>query len=234
VSTHSGVASPLDQVGSGPFVPLDSLTCFLQVAKYSNAPSEEQSPLSRRIDKPTLAQTWKDSTKTTWCDGSAPHRMSWWRPVLCWTKSTRHSDTIREPAIAYTLGRIAGHNVVLASLPPGYYGSTSAAVVLRDLLRSFPAFKFGLLVGIGGGVCSQTQDVRLGDVVVSTPSLTSPGVIQFDLGKALSQGIFQHTGVLNKPPIVLLRPIPRLQARHEMNDPEFGRYILEALTGNLV
>jgi nucleoside phosphorylase len=133
---------------------------------------------------------------------------------------------------AYTLGRIAGHNVVVASLPPGYYGSTAAAVVVRDMLWSFPAIKFGLLVGIGGGFCSPTQDVRLGDVVVSVPSSTSPGVIQFDHGKLLSQGIFQRSGSLNKPPSTLLMAISRLQAEHEINGPEFGLYILEALRGN--
>ncbi len=80
------------------------------------------------------------------------------------------------------------------------------------MVRSFPTIKFGLLVGIGGGVCSKTRDVRLGDVVVSRPSSTSAGVIQFDLGKEDSQGIIQRIGSLGRPPAALLMAINMLQS----------------------
>ena len=71
----------------------------------------------------------------------------------------------------YTLGRIGQHNVVLACLPLGTTGIGAAATVERDLLRSFPRVRFGLMVGVGGGAPSNNlcQDIRLGDVVVSTP-----------------------------------------------------------------
>ena len=71
----------------------------------------------------------------------------------------------------YTLGRIGRHNVVLACLPSGTTGISAAAIVARDLLRSFPRVRFGLMVGVGGGAPSNDprQDIRLGDVVVSTP-----------------------------------------------------------------
>jgi len=51
----------------------------------------------------------------------------------------------------YTFGRIGRHNVVIACLPKGKYGITSAASVGRDMLHSFPSIQFGLMVGIGGG-----------------------------------------------------------------------------------
>lgn len=73
---------------------------------------------------------------------------------------------------AYTLGRIAEHNVVIASLPGGSYGTTSAAVTASNMLSSFPNIRFGLMVGIGGGIPSEENDVRLGDVVVSKPTET--------------------------------------------------------------
>lgn len=73
---------------------------------------------------------------------------------------------------AYVLGSIAKHNVVIACLPSGSYGTTSAAVVATNLLSSFPNVRFGLLVGVGGGVPSEEHDVRLGDVVVSHPDGT--------------------------------------------------------------
>ena len=71
----------------------------------------------------------------------------------------------------YTLGRIEQHNVVLACLPTGTTGIGAAATAARDLLRSFPKVRFGLMVGVGGGAPSNDphQDIRLGDVVVSTP-----------------------------------------------------------------
>lgn len=68
---------------------------------------------------------------------------------------------------AYILGNIAQHNVVIACLPSGFYGTASAAVVATNLLSSFPNVRFGLLVGVGGGAPSEEHDVRLGDIVVS-------------------------------------------------------------------
>jgi hypothetical protein len=38
----------------------------------------------------------------------------------------------------YTYGRIGHHNVVIACLPKRIYGLTSAALVAKDMLRSFP------------------------------------------------------------------------------------------------
>ena len=72
----------------------------------------------------------------------------------------------------YTLGRIGQHNVVLACLPSGTTGISAAATAARDLLRSFPKVRFGLMVGVGGGAPSNPsddprKDIRLGDVVVS-------------------------------------------------------------------
>jgi hypothetical protein len=71
----------------------------------------------------------------------------------------------------YTLGRIGQHNVVLACLPSGTSGISAATTAARDLLRSFPRVRFGLMVGVGGGAPSSDprQDIRLGDVIVSNP-----------------------------------------------------------------
>ena len=70
----------------------------------------------------------------------------------------------------YTFGCIGHHKVVIACLPKGKYGLTSAASVARDMLRSFTSIRFGLMVGIGGGAPSPKHDIRLGDVVVSSPA----------------------------------------------------------------
>src|ERR1700760_1319383 len=69
---------------------------------------------------------------------------------------------------SYTLGRVDKHNVVIAVLPDGEYGTTSAACVAGYLLHSFPNVRIGLLVGIGGGAPNSKNDIRLGDIVVSS------------------------------------------------------------------
>jgi nucleoside phosphorylase len=73
----------------------------------------------------------------------------------------------------YTLGRVYNHKVVIALLPSGVYGTTSAAITANEMLLSFPNIRFSLLVGIGGGIPSEENDIRLGDIVVSRPHDTS-------------------------------------------------------------
>jgi nucleoside phosphorylase len=119
---------------------------------------------------------------------------------------------------SYTWGRIGIHNVVIASLPAGVCGTTSAATTAADLVGSFPNIRIGLLVGIGGGVPSPDLDVdiRLGDVVVSQPDGTTGGVVQYDFGKAMANGKWERKGSLNKPPQVLLHALSALQSEHEI------------------
>ncbi|KAJ5021737.1 hypothetical protein J3E73DRAFT_434813 [Bipolaris maydis] len=69
----------------------------------------------------------------------------------------------------YSLGSIAGHNVAIVCLPAGCIGNNPAAVVATQMKATFKGIRFGLMVGIGGGVPSAAADIRLGDVVVSQP-----------------------------------------------------------------
>ncbi|PON22866.1 hypothetical protein TGAM01_v208346 [Trichoderma gamsii] len=100
----------------------------------------------------------------------------------------------------YTLGSIGKHNIVVACLPKGKQGTTSAAVVATQMLESFSSIRFGLMIGVGGGIPTKDHDIRLGDVVVSTPTSMFPGVVQLDLGKAIEGGGFERIGSLNNPP----------------------------------
>lgn len=115
----------------------------------------------------------------------------------------------------YAFGRVDGHNVVIGCLPDGQYGNNSAASVARDMVRSFPNLRFALLVGIGGGAPTRERDIRLGDVVVSKPRGTLGGVVQYDLGKRLSDGRFKRTGQLDAPPRLLLGAIPEMRRRQD-------------------
>jgi len=116
---------------------------------------------------------------------------------------------------SYTLGSIAGHNTVIACLPLGRTGTTSAAIVATHMAYSFGAIKFGLMVGIGGGVPSAKRDIRLGDVVVGKPGPNSGGVVQYDFGKTIEEGVFKQTGVLNAPPTALLTALNDLRSKQE-------------------
>ncbi|KAL2874905.1 hypothetical protein SGCOL_009883 [Colletotrichum sp. CLE4] len=117
---------------------------------------------------------------------------------------------------SYVLGKIGNHNVVVATLPDGQYGTASAAAVARDMLHSFPNVRIGLMVGIGGGAPSQKHDIRLGDVVVSSPRDGKGGVFQYDFGKTIQNCKFQETGFLNQPPALLRTALATLKATYEM------------------
>ncbi|KAL2849869.1 WD domain protein [Aspergillus pseudoustus] len=114
----------------------------------------------------------------------------------------------------YTLGEIGGHNVAIAVLPDGEYGTSSAAGVARDMVHSFPNIRFGLMVGIGGGV-PRKHDIRLGDVVVSASRNGRGGLIQYDLGKEIQGQEFRQTGFLNQAPPILRTAVSGLQAQYE-------------------
>ncbi|KAI0445621.1 hypothetical protein F4803DRAFT_120273 [Xylaria telfairii] len=126
----------------------------------------------------------------------------------------RHPDLPRLPNDnnTYTLGSIGNHNIVVTCLPKGKIGTVPAATVAAQMVNAFPSIKFGLMVGIGGGV---SVKVRLGDVVVGTPTGQYPGVVQWDMGKEEGNG-FTRTGSLNNPPSLLLGAVSKLAAEHEL------------------
>ena len=113
----------------------------------------------------------------------------------------------------YTCGRVGEHNVVIACLPEGQTGTNSAAAVAVQMKSAFTLIRFGLMVGIGGGVPSEEADVWLRDVVVSKPYKAHGGVVQYDSGKATPSG-FERTGFLNTPPTILLNAVTNLRAKH--------------------
>ena len=56
-------------------------------------------------------------------------------------------------------------------------GTNSAAAVVVQMKLAFASIRFGLMVGIGGGVPSVEADIRLGDVVISRPHKLHGGVV---------------------------------------------------------
>ena len=129
-------------------------------------------------------------------------------------------DSLSQPSSdhnSYQLGCIGEHNVVILCLPAGMTGKGAAATRAAQMLSTFKSIRFGLMVGIGGGVPSTEHDIRLGDVVVSQPTKAvsgGGGVVQYDFGKTIKDGQFIHTGSLNKPPPAILTAVSKLQATH--------------------
>jgi nucleoside phosphorylase len=130
----------------------------------------------------------------------------------------------------YILGKMGGHNIVIAVLPE--IGNNTAATVANQLLNDFPSIRFGLLVGIGGGVPGEEEDgddIRLGDVVISKPTTAFGGVIQYDLGKYSTNGGFERTGALGKPPQLLRASVETLAANHRIKGSQVPQYLSDML-----
>ncbi|KAL4860405.1 nucleoside phosphorylase domain-containing protein [Aspergillus spectabilis] len=121
------------------------------------------------------------------------------------------------PLEHYTWGRIGEHNVVIASLAAGKYGTTSAAATALPMLASFPQIRIGLLMGIGASISrpDKGRDIRLGDVAVSQPHGNSGG----------REGV----AFLNSPREVLLHALANIQGAHELETPKMLEYLKEAI-----
>ncbi|KAL6835271.1 putative kinesin [Trichoderma camerunense] len=105
------------------------------------------------------------------------------------------------------------------------------------MMRSFPNIRFGLMVGVGGGAPDMESDdpcndIRLGDVVVSCPTVNSSGVLQYDFGKTMREGKFIQTGTLNKTSMELRTGISKLRAKHRMEESQMSHHIASMLESN--
>ncbi|KAJ5113454.1 nucleoside phosphorylase domain-containing protein [Penicillium angulare] len=142
-------------------------------------------------------------------------------------------DQPRTDTNSYALGSVASHNIVIACLPSGIYGTTSAAVVAKQMMTTFPNLSFGLMVGIGGGVPAVSRpspDIRLGDVVIGIPSGSFGGVVAYDYGKTLENGTFLPTGSLNHPPTSLLTAVSNLRSSYLVGKGQLGEILDKTIT----
>ena len=139
-----------------------------------------------------------------------------------------HEDSVRTTSDndhnVYCLGSVAGHNVVIGCLPAGRIGTNSAAAVATQMQAAFKGIRFGLMVGIGGGVPSAEADVRLGDVVVSQPRWSFGGVVQYDFGRTTPDGL-ERMGSLNSPPQILLSAVSTVQAKEIRGESTLSRHV---------
>lgn len=132
----------------------------------------------------------------------------------------------------YTLGKICQHNVVIAVLPDGEYGTATAAKVAANMESTFHNLRIRLMVGIGGGAPSKRHDIRLGDIVVSAPRGGEGAIFQNDFGKFKQDQDFQHTRFLDQPPSYLRAAITGLQTQYERKGHRLEEAISSILDNN--
>ncbi|XHG01956.1 hypothetical protein AWENTII_005322 [Aspergillus wentii] len=128
---------------------------------------------------------------------------------------------------SYVFGAMSGHNIVATCLPDGEYGTSPAAYVASNMKRSFPDIKFCLMVGIGGGVPSAKNDIRLGDVVVSKPIGSGVGVLPYDMQKTLEGGMVEMNGYLHPPPRHLRSTLSEMQSDPRLSKTALKEYLQE-------
>src|SRR6266480_5583374 len=116
----------------------------------------------------------------------------------------------------YTLGRIGEHNVVIACLPVD-----QAAIQMKT---AFPSIRFGVMVGIGGGVPSAEADICLGDLVSQPYKEYGKGLIPYGFGKDAASGL-ERTSSLDVPPTILVDAISKVKAKYVRGISMFSKYL---------
>jgi len=128
----------------------------------------------------------------------------------------------------YILGKMGDHNVAIGYLPHGSQGIGAAATVATDMRRTFPSVQLRMLVGIGGGIPSKRNDIRLGDVVVGMPDGIHGGVVQYDLGKRTGDG-FERKGFLCPPPDEWRTAVVEMKSDHEAKPNKIAGFVSQML-----
>ncbi|GFG03981.1 Pfs domain protein [Aspergillus lentulus] len=85
--------------------------------------------------------------------------------------------------LCYRFGRMGMTNVAIAFFPAGEIGIGVASYMASEIQRDLRSIKTGLLVGVGAGIPRYGYDIRLGDVVVATPTENNSGVCGYDMIK---------------------------------------------------
>lgn len=132
----------------------------------------------------------------------------------------------------YKCGIMGGHLVVMTWLGESEQGTDPAARASTHMKRSFPNLEICLLVGVGGGVPRpEEEDIRLGDVVVGTPTKERSAIWQYDFGKMKENvGLVPHR-YLRQPPTKMLVGIQALKLEHHPRGNNIHETVEQKLKG---
>ncbi|OAL47368.1 purine and uridine phosphorylase [Pyrenochaeta sp. DS3sAY3a] len=133
----------------------------------------------------------------------------------------------RQDSNQYYCGKMAGHNVVMATLPLGYSGYHHAGRLSSALLSTFSNIRIALIVGIGGGVPSPEpcenplEDVHLGDVVVGWSRDGKAACIHYGWNRDKGNTEPEILGTMEKGDWILGQGLAKLASDHESGESDF-------------
>ncbi|KAL7767262.1 hypothetical protein ACKLNR_001563 [Fusarium oxysporum f. sp. zingiberi] len=128
----------------------------------------------------------------------------------------------------YTFGKIGKHNIVIAISPKRDWGLATTAIIATHMQRSFPTVTMILVLSIAGGVPSGQQDIRLGDIVVSSSRGSQGAVFQHDFGSKVQDREIEPRGVSMEPPAILQMAVNKLKDHYRA-----GHQLEESINGIL-
>ena len=163
-----------------------------------------------------------------------------------------------QDANLYLLSKIGSYNIVIACLPIEKTGTVSAAIVAKDILYSFKAIRFGLIVSISSSApyysvadddkadrgdsededsedddSKDIRDIRLGDIVISLYSKSTEAIVQYKFRKSVQGGEFIYTRTLNKLPNIVLGAVTILQNQYRYKGYKISEYLSKMISENL-
>ena len=93
------------------------------------------------------------------------------------------------------------------------------------MVHSFTNIKLDLIIGIDGEISSPNNNIRLGDVVVSSPQNNKGGVLQYDFGKTIQERSFQQIRFLNQPSVALRTALATLKTIYEADGHQLNQMV---------
>ncbi|KZZ88371.1 ankyrin repeat protein [Moelleriella libera RCEF 2490] len=127
----------------------------------------------------------------------------------------------------YILGSLQGHNVVVAYPSSGVFGKTSVADVAAQMRASYTSVRYNFTIGIAGGVPGTKEDIRRGDVVVSKPTASGPGFVQYNVDWERMEDHSVRGRAVDRPTPSLLIAIGKTETAAIFDESRMPRYISE-------
>ncbi|KAJ8128376.1 hypothetical protein O1611_g5258 [Lasiodiplodia mahajangana] len=101
----------------------------------------------------------------------------------------------------FLAGDTLGHNVVIATLPPGKEYDADSDTHLASLAEQyFPKLQFGLFVGVATGLpnlhARPPRDIRLGDILVADPGTGTASLLAYEFSVGTANDGFRPPRVI--------------------------------------
>ncbi|EHK22919.1 uncharacterized protein TRIVIDRAFT_29593 [Trichoderma virens Gv29-8] len=109
----------------------------------------------------------------------------------------------------YAFGRIAQHNVVIATLPADPADPIAAKAVTEQMKATFPALRLVLQIGVGAGISGAQANIHLGDMLINRSNKSYNKALRYDDEKSIISA-YELDASLNAPPQFISNPIMKL------------------------